>query len=247
MRIGEVAEQTGLSISNIRFYEKKGLIRPEREQQSKYRDYSDEDVRQLKLILLYRKMNLSIETIGDLTEEKVPVGEVLEQQLSNLREEQRKLQGSIDLCSKFMEDRIAIHAGEGRAEQADSAVAAQGITRLSEAEIDAYLNYVKEEEKLGHSFADVEELLEDFAEFTQFGRVVDSNGLGLWLVQHPLLRRGLTALWSAMFLLLPLGVIADRILDGEEISIPWLMFWAMWLLFFAVSFGQFWGARKKKR
>ena len=31
MRIGEVAEQTGLSISNIRFYEKKGLIKPDRE------------------------------------------------------------------------------------------------------------------------------------------------------------------------------------------------------------------------
>ena len=26
MKIGEVAKQTGLSISNIRFYEKKGLI-----------------------------------------------------------------------------------------------------------------------------------------------------------------------------------------------------------------------------
>ena len=31
MRIGEVAEQTGLSISNIRFYEKKGLIKSDRE------------------------------------------------------------------------------------------------------------------------------------------------------------------------------------------------------------------------
>ena len=37
MRIGEVAEKTGLSISNIRFYEKKGLIGPEREAESKYR------------------------------------------------------------------------------------------------------------------------------------------------------------------------------------------------------------------
>ena len=45
MKIGEVAEQTGLSISNIRFYEKKGLIEPKRNEQSKYRDYTEEDVK----------------------------------------------------------------------------------------------------------------------------------------------------------------------------------------------------------
>ena len=56
MKIGEVAEQTGLSISNIRFYEKKGLIEPKRNEQSKYRDYTEEDVKRLKQIILYRKM-----------------------------------------------------------------------------------------------------------------------------------------------------------------------------------------------
>ena len=31
MRIGEIAERTGLNISNVRFYERKGLLTPERE------------------------------------------------------------------------------------------------------------------------------------------------------------------------------------------------------------------------
>ena len=60
MKIGEVANETGLSISNIRFYEKKGLLTPSRKEESGYRDYTIEDVSRLKTILLYRKMGLPI-------------------------------------------------------------------------------------------------------------------------------------------------------------------------------------------
>ncbi len=42
MRIGEIAKRTGLKISNIRFYERKGLLTPKREQDSQYRDYTEE-------------------------------------------------------------------------------------------------------------------------------------------------------------------------------------------------------------
>ena len=63
MRISEAAKETGLSVSNIRFYEKKGLLSPEREEESKYRDYTKEDIRRLKQIILYRKMNLPVEMI----------------------------------------------------------------------------------------------------------------------------------------------------------------------------------------
>lgn len=48
MRIGEIAKRTGLNISNIRFYERKGLLTPKREQDSQYRDYTEEDVLQVK-------------------------------------------------------------------------------------------------------------------------------------------------------------------------------------------------------
>ena len=91
MRIGEVAERTGLSISNIRFYEKKGLIEPDREQESKYRDYTEEDVKRLKEIILYRKMDMPIETIYQLIMKEVTVQVVLEQQLEDLKEKQKTM------------------------------------------------------------------------------------------------------------------------------------------------------------
>ena len=43
MRIGEIAKLTGLNVSNIRFYERKGLLCPDREDDSKYRDYAKPD------------------------------------------------------------------------------------------------------------------------------------------------------------------------------------------------------------
>ena len=48
IQIGEAAKETGLSISNIRFYEKKGLLTPAKNEESKYREYSPEDISRLK-------------------------------------------------------------------------------------------------------------------------------------------------------------------------------------------------------
>ena len=81
MKIGEIANETGLSISNIRFYEKKGLLAPSRKEESGYRDYTVEDVNRLKTILLYRKMGLPIETIYLVFQGSVSLKVALERQM----------------------------------------------------------------------------------------------------------------------------------------------------------------------
>ena len=48
MKISEAAKLTGLNVSSIRFYERKGLLMPQREDGSKYRDYTDEDVQRIR-------------------------------------------------------------------------------------------------------------------------------------------------------------------------------------------------------
>ena len=49
--IKEAEMQTGITKQNIRYYEKIGLLQPSREQENKYRNYSEEDIRRLKLIV----------------------------------------------------------------------------------------------------------------------------------------------------------------------------------------------------
>lgn len=61
--IGEVSSRLGLSRDTLRFYEKKGIIQPEK-QKNGYRRYTYEDTRKLLDIMFYRKLNFSIEDIN---------------------------------------------------------------------------------------------------------------------------------------------------------------------------------------
>lgn len=64
--IKEVASLLGINANKIRFYEKKGLINPERGEENEYRYFSDEEVIKLHSILLYRALGLSVKDIEEL-------------------------------------------------------------------------------------------------------------------------------------------------------------------------------------
>ena len=85
MRISEVANRTGLNVSNVRFYERKGLLTPVRDAESKYRDYTQEDVKRIKQILLYRKMGISVDTIYLLLNGQADMRDVLLRQKRELQ------------------------------------------------------------------------------------------------------------------------------------------------------------------
>lgn len=63
--IKEISEKLKIPANAIRFYEKKGLLKPERGK-SGYREYTLEDMNRLEQIQLYRKMDFSIEAIREL-------------------------------------------------------------------------------------------------------------------------------------------------------------------------------------
>ncbi len=71
MRIGQVAERTGLDVRLIRHYEKIGLIPPPRRREAGYasagyRMFTDEHVQRLEFIALCRLLDLPLREIGDL-------------------------------------------------------------------------------------------------------------------------------------------------------------------------------------
>lgn len=61
--IGDVSQRLGISRDTLRFYEKKGMIKPQK-QDNGYRSYSYEDIRRLMDILFFRRFNFSIEEIN---------------------------------------------------------------------------------------------------------------------------------------------------------------------------------------
>lgn len=102
MTIKEITEKTGLSGSNIRFYEKKGLLNPNRKE-NQYRDYTDNDLKRLNQIKLLRILDLSIEEIKDCINETISLKEVLTNKLIALKEEQSILHRNELLCQLLLD------------------------------------------------------------------------------------------------------------------------------------------------
>ena len=63
MSIGEVAKELDLSIDTLRYYEKLGLIKKVSKINGK-REYSEEDIKNLKFILCMKSAGLSLKDIG---------------------------------------------------------------------------------------------------------------------------------------------------------------------------------------
>lgn len=63
LKIGQVAQLTGMSVEAIRFYEKEKLLSPERVENSSYRTYDVWDVFALNESMIYRNMEFSLKEI----------------------------------------------------------------------------------------------------------------------------------------------------------------------------------------
>ncbi|HHS94881.1 MAG TPA: MerR family transcriptional regulator [Rhodobacterales bacterium] len=70
MRIGELAEKSGLSRDTIRFYERNGLIasRPGESATNNYRDYPKENLRALAFFTMARDAGMSIADLRSIVE-----------------------------------------------------------------------------------------------------------------------------------------------------------------------------------
>jgi DNA-binding transcriptional MerR regulator len=68
LTISKVADQCGMSVPNIRFYEAQGIIPTPRRTESGYRLYSPNDVRRLRLARRARLLGLSLPEVKDLVE-----------------------------------------------------------------------------------------------------------------------------------------------------------------------------------
>ena len=104
MTIKDVEERTGLSRSNIRFYEKEKLIEPSRNESNGYRDYSENDVENIKKIAYLRTLGISIEDIRSIISEKVTLQEMLEKQKEVLKNQITDLNKAKLMCEKMPDE-----------------------------------------------------------------------------------------------------------------------------------------------
>ena len=134
MKIYQVEELVGITKKNIRFYEDKGLLNPDRNPENDYREYSLADVRTLEKIKLFRKLSVPIEEIKLLQNGKMSVSQCMSAQIERIEKEQQNAQVMKELCNRLKDEAADINS------------------------LDAS-NYLKEMEKLeqeGTEFADIQ-------------------------------------------------------------------------------------------
>ena len=99
MNIKQASEQSGVSASNIRFYEKEGLLTPARRQGNDYRDYTAGDVRTLKLIRMLRMLDVPLPTIKAVLRGEQPLQQALQAQQTVLEQQAAQLAAAMQFCA----------------------------------------------------------------------------------------------------------------------------------------------------
>lgn len=87
MTIKEIAEQTGMSRANIRYYETEGLLTPAR-QDNGYRTYTEEDANTLLRIKLLRALDIPLEEIRQVQDGAIQLPDALDRHLQVLAQRQ---------------------------------------------------------------------------------------------------------------------------------------------------------------
>jgi Hg(II)-responsive transcriptional regulator len=68
MRTGQVADQAGVNVETLRYYERRGLLREPRRRESGYRIYGPEAVRAVRFIKRAQELGFSLDEVESLLE-----------------------------------------------------------------------------------------------------------------------------------------------------------------------------------
>lgn len=104
MTIKEVEDLLSVSRSNIRFYEKEGLLKPERKGNN-YRDYSEQDIAVLKKILVLRKLGFTVEEISLMQKGELSLTDASYENINRLEKELNSLKGALEITKSLSADK----------------------------------------------------------------------------------------------------------------------------------------------
>lgn len=111
MKIREIEQMLSIPRATIRFYEKQGLIRPARDPDNEYREYSEEDVQRLKKILILRKLGFPVAAVSELLDdENSDFQKMLETQIEQLEAQKAETEAVIALCREMKAESVSVNS-----------------------------------------------------------------------------------------------------------------------------------------
>lgn len=105
MKIRQLEQATGLDRATIRFYEKEGLIQPQR-QENGYREYERSDQDALLKIKLLRQLGISLESIKKLQQGSADFSDTLVRQIQVLEHQAQVTARAKDICRTMINDAV---------------------------------------------------------------------------------------------------------------------------------------------
>ena len=101
MNIKQAEELSGVPRQNIRFYEREGLISPDRNPENDYREYNEEHIHILKQIRMMHMLDMPLDRIRLILQGTLSVSEAAQAQELQLRQEQEKRNAAIRYCAEL--------------------------------------------------------------------------------------------------------------------------------------------------
>ncbi|MGN0060426.1 MAG: MerR family transcriptional regulator [Coriobacteriales bacterium] len=113
--VGQVSELAGVSIRTLRYYDKIGLLSPSSRSDAGYRLYSDDDLRRLQQIFLFRELEFSLEDIRRVLDSPGFDRErALDQQVELLRMRRQHLDDLIELAESLRAESLRAESLRGK-------------------------------------------------------------------------------------------------------------------------------------
>lgn len=105
MLIRDLEIKSGLDRATIRFYEKEGLIKPERKENG-YRNYTEENLNDLMKIKLLRQLGMHLDRIKSIQQGSADLQGALSEQILILERQIRESQQARLVCLQMQSDRV---------------------------------------------------------------------------------------------------------------------------------------------
>ncbi|MCM1286134.1 MAG: MerR family transcriptional regulator [Acetobacter sp.] len=219
MNIQELEKMLNTTRANIRFYEKQGLINPNRKENG-YRDYSENDIRQLKKIIVFRKLGVPIAEIKKVLDGELSVDFAVEKNIAVLEKQLNELNGALKISNCLKKEL----ADNGSFDE------------------EKYFELINYNEEQGDRFIDI---LKDYKE-QELGTFID--GLKYYFgtdLSKVLLKWGLSGVITAVLLILLIrGIIASCVTHTDTFVHSFFSPFITIGIGFAVSFFIYYLARK---
>lgn len=132
MNIKEVEELLSIPRANIRYYEKEGLINPQRKNNN-YRDYNEDDIIILKRIIILRKLGFTVQEISDMQNSDLDLNKAAHENILRLKSEIESLHGALAVTEKLKKEN----------------------TDFENLDIHRYWDIINDKENNGETFADI--------------------------------------------------------------------------------------------